>query len=188
MPNICQICQHKDRLEIDREIVQGTSLATIAKKYEVEYYSLYPHSKNHISRQLAQVAEKKLLIENEGLLDLIKSIITRAEDIFSRNYEKKNDNLALKALDSQRNTIQLLSNISAQLHAAKIAEIQLQKDLAGTGKEDIQRKFAENIQILNTEELLVFQRLNNKIAHQNNDLIINGNRVLVINQRLAHEE
>jgi transposase-like protein len=181
----CSICTHKDRLAIDREVVQGNSLASIARKYEVEYHALFSHANKHISRQLVQVAEKKLMIESEGLMDLIKSIIERAEDIFTRNYTAGKDLTALKALSTQKDTIQLLSNISAQLHAAKIAEIQLQKELSGDGKEEEERKFAENIKILTTEELLVFQRISNKIEHQNNDLIINNSRVLVINQRLA---
>jgi transposase-like protein len=159
----------------------GGGLAKVARDFGVEYHSLYQHSQNHISRQLASVMEKKGLIESNELLETITKIITRAEDIFKRNYEAKKDELALKALDSQRATIQLLSNISAQLHAAKIAELQLLKEKRGVTDEQLKLTYQKNLSILSMEELIVFERLQNKIIHQNTDKIINGNRVLVYN-------
>jgi len=178
MSNVCSICTDRNRLAIDREIVKGGSLAKIAKEFQVPYHSLYAHAQDHISRQLSKVFAKQELIVGNELLETINKIISRAEKIFQRNFDAKKDVTALKALDSQRNTIQLLSNISAQLHAAKIAELQLQKDKSGQLEEEKQIKFQEDIKILAFEELKVYQRIVNKINHQNNERIISGNRVI----------
>lgn len=178
MANVCTICNHPNRLQIDREIVEGKNLARIAKDFDVPYHSIYQHSIKHISRQLAVVMEKKGLMEGDQLLETINKIITRAERIFRRNYNDKKDLLALKALDSQRNTIQLLSNISAQLHAAKIAELQLAKDSGEDVKAQQEAEYQEKIVILSIEELKVYGRLVNKITNQNADIIIRNDKVL----------
>ena len=54
MAQICRICSHKNRLQIDKEIVTNGNLTKISKKYDVSYSSLYSHAQNHISRQLAK--------------------------------------------------------------------------------------------------------------------------------------
>lgn len=181
MSNVCTICNHARRIEIDRQIVEGKNLSQIAKTFDVPYHSIYQHSQKHISRQLATVMEKKLTIEGNELMEVITKIIHRAERIFRRNEKAGKDLLALKALDSQRNTIMLLSNISAQLHSAKMAELQLAKDNGEDRQAQLQKQFEINLAILSTDELLVYERLVNKINHQNGDKIISQSRVLVKN-------
>ena len=174
MSNSCTICNHARRLEIDRQIVEGKNLAKIAREFDTSYQSVYAHSQKHITRQLLAVADKKLMIEGNELLETISKI-------FRRNYNDKKDLLALKALDSQRNTIQLLSNISAQLHAAKIAELQLAKDNGEDKQAQLEQEYQNKIQILSIEELKVYQRLQNKILHQNSDIIILDSKVRRLN-------
>ena len=155
MSQVCLICTNSQRLEIDRRIVHGDSIASIARDFEVSYDSLFSHSKKHISRQLVKAVEQKVMIEGNELMEIIQRIIERAESIFKRNFEKGNDATALKAIDSQRNTIQLLANISAQLHAAKMAELELQKEKNGLTREQEEESFKEQICVLSMEELIV---------------------------------
>jgi hypothetical protein len=185
MSQSCIICNHPKRLEIDRKIVEGTNLKKIARDYEVPYHSLYPHAQKHVSRQLAKAVETRLMIEGNELLETITKIIQRAENIFDRNYKKGFDVTALKALDSQRNTIQLLSNISAQLHQAKMAELALMKEKGGQTELQAREEYQEKLVVFNSEELLVYQRLINKLSNQNDDRIIKNSRVLVYNNRLT---
>jgi len=171
MPNRCTICLHARRLEIDHAICAGGALAPIAKDYGLQYSALANHAHHHITRQLTTAIEKKQIAFGEELLETIQSIITRAENIFTRNYQAKKDFLALKALDSQRNTIQLLSNIASQLHAAKMAELELERKTKGTDALSQELKLRENLKKLSTRELKLYQRLCAKIANQNNDPI-----------------
>jgi hypothetical protein len=178
MTNVCAICSHKRRLEIDREIVQGKNLSKIARDYDVSYDSVFNHSKVHISRQLAKALEQKMQIEGNNLMETIQSILDRAEDIFQRNYDAGKDLTALKAIDSIRNTIQLLNNISAQLHAAKMAELQLEKENLGDNKQKESEQYMKLIKILSFDELLVYQRLIDKIGNQTTDKIILNSKVI----------
>jgi hypothetical protein len=179
--NDCSICIHPKRLEIDRELVKGRPVAALARSFAVSSDSLYRHAQNHVSRQLAQAYEKQQLVEGSELLDTINRIIARAEDIFNRSYEAKHDVTALKALDSQRNTIDLLAKISYQLHQAKLAELQLLKEKSGDTFEQAEQEYRRNISVLSDEELPVYERFINKIFHQNADKIISNGRVLVKN-------
>jgi hypothetical protein len=181
MSHACHCCNLPKRLELDRLIVEGKNLSKLSKEFGVPYHSIYAHAQHHITRQLATVMEKKAFLEGDALLETIQSIITRADDIFTRNYKKEKDITALKALAEIRSTIQLLSNIASQLHSARIAELQLAKDNGEGKQEQYEREFAEKLVILSTEELKVFIRLQNKVLHQNADIIISNRKVLVLN-------
>jgi len=184
MPNVCTICTHPQRLEIDKKIVSGGStLAEIAKFYSIQsYHALWNHAQLHISRSLAKAAEKSMMIENNELMDIITRILKRTEDIFVRNYDNKRDLLALKALDSQRNTIQLLSNISAQVHAAKMCEIELARKNSGEEEEQRKLKYQEDLKVLTFDELEVYERFVNKLLHHNADIIVKDGRVMAHNR------
>lgn len=187
MSNVCQVCQHKDRLAIDRKIVLGGVLTELASEFGVEYHNLWQHAHNHVTKQLAQAMEKKSLIQGNELLDIVTKIIQRADDIFTRNYNAKRDDMALKALSEQRNTIQLLSNISAQLHSAKMAELELQERKKGDNEEQRKTEYVKNLSILSIDELKVYERLQYKVFHQNADKIISNGRVLVKNTDFTNE-
>ncbi len=168
----CKICAHRKRLQIDREVVKGGNLTKIAKKFGIPYSSLYAHSQNHITRQLAQAMDKKLTIESFDLLSRIDLIIERAEKIFTRNYENNKDFLALQALNSQRSTLELLSKISYALHQAKMEEAELQRELNKEPEEEAEREYMERMKILTTPELEMLQKLSDKIEEQSDIIII----------------
>ncbi len=173
MTMACKICNHPNRLEIDREVVKGTSTATIARNFDLNYNALSNHTMNHISRQLAQVWEKRALEENMNLLGRIDLIIQRAEDIFLRNYKARKDNIALKALDNQKNTMELLVKISYSLHQAKLAELEIQRHESGevqTDKRDAISK--ENWNVLNETEQSVLKMLFVKMHTKDKDMIV----------------
>ena len=172
MGMICKICSHPRRLDMDRRIVQGDAIAKIAKDFGVSYSSLYSHSREHISRQMMQHADKVKLEESHELLAKIDGIITRAEDIFQRNYKKGKDIVALKALSEQRSTIQLLASISYALHQAKLQELEIRKMESGEADFQEKEEFRERLQVLTTAELKMFQRIMNKVEEQDPEIIV----------------
>jgi hypothetical protein len=190
MSHACHICNHARRLEIDRLIVEGKNLAKLSKEFDVPYHSIYQHSQKHITRQLATVMGNKQLAIGEELLQTINEIITTAKVILKRNFEKKDkdhDLVALKAVDSVRNTIQLLSNISSQLHSARMAELQLEKDQSGETEQQLKEQQQAALRILSNEELPVYLRLVNKVLNQNSDKIISNGKVLKPNYNMNKE-
>jgi hypothetical protein len=169
----CKICNHPNRLEIDREVVKGLSLAAIARKFDVNYNGLSNHANNHIARQLAQVWEKRALEEKTNMLERIEQIVDRAEDIFNRNYKAKKDSLALKALDSQRNTFDLLLKISTALHQAKLVELEIKRQESGIAEAESKNAItAENLKVLNPTEQNLLKQLLLKVVRRDADMKI----------------
>lgn len=160
----CSICTHKARLEIDREIVNGKSLQSISRQFVVSSAAISHHSRAHLSHQLVRAYEQKELEESMNLLGRIDTILHHAENIFERNYAARHDVTALKALDSQRQTIDLLARISMFLHQAKAAELQ-----AAQGDREAQRQAeAEDLASLMADrltpaELELFEQLSARV-------------------------
>lgn len=165
----CAVCGHKKRLEIDKEIISGGNLTELAKRYGINYNTMYFHAKNHISRQLLTYENQQKLIQNTDLLQKIDNIITKTEDIFRRNYEKKKDIVALKALSTQKGVLELLAKISFEIHASRQLDIQTTNEEA---EEQKQTEFAESIKVLTMSELLMLEHLQKKIETQDKNFII----------------
>lgn len=163
MPQSCRICNHPERLQIDREIIDGKSKSGIASRHGVPAHSVSYHAENHLSRQLTQAYEKRSLAESADLMGRIDKIIDRAEQIFSRNYERDTatgDLTALKALGEQRCTIELLAKISAYLHEARLLELQSNRDHL---QQEREAEYSEQLKRLTLEELDVLQYLQAKM-------------------------
>ena len=166
MSGVCTICNHKKRLRIDQELVQGLNMSEMTRKYGVGKDALAHHKKNHISRQLVQAWQKKEMDHAGDMLERIEGIVDRAEDIFTRNYEAKKDGVALKALSEQRSTFELLAKIAAHLHQIKAQEGE--QDRAKDEREN-QEAVAEGLQLLTDDELAVLQNLQLKMGMYKKD-------------------
>lgn len=127
MTKVCTICGNDQRLEMEREYIKGKSVNSISKKYGVSYEALNNHVKNHLSYQLTSQWEKKLSQQNSDLLNELEDILQKAKSIFDRNYDKGRDRIALESLNSQRNAIQLLAQITVKMHEVKTMEIEQQE-------------------------------------------------------------
>ncbi len=166
----CTICSHSKRLQIDREIIEGGNLSKIARKYKVSYNAIYYHSNNHLTRQLIQAYATKETNENFDLLGRIDKIVTRTEKIFHRNFDEGKDGVALKALDSQRNTFELLAKISYTLHQVKLAEIECMTiDKQENTKH---QEFANKMDVLNMPEMEMLNKLVKKVENSDAKTII----------------
>lgn len=166
MSQNCTICGHPEVKAINRRLVQHESLAKISQEYGVNYDALYRHSRNHVPKQLLKVYEKKELAENFNLMSKIDFLVAETEDIYNVARQGGKDLLALKSLDSLRNHYQLLINISAQMHAQKVLELELQKTKNAADIENVTAQSVERYSRLTTPELKEYQRLVNKMLKE----------------------
>lgn len=169
MSNKSLILCHPDRLAMERAYLQGQSIAKIARDYGVSDDSLRNHLQNHMSRQLVKAYEKKELDGSMNLLAEIDDIIAHTKEIFKRNFDKGADVTALKALDSQRSTLELLCKISAYLHQTKLLE--LAENENSFQKEQV-ADFSDRLKVLTTPELEMLISLQKKIDSQDKRIII----------------
>ena len=169
----CTVCNHPQRIEIDRSIACGMAHAKIARDFGVSADAVRHHSENHLTRQLVAWMEKKEAIESHNLIAKIDDILLKTKLIFERNYSEKKDYLALKALDSQRNTLELLSKIAFALHQARANELEMER-LRNQEKEDADIKLclSEFMGRLSDEEQCLFTLLIQKASGEIDEIVI----------------
>jgi len=168
----CSICQNPQRREIDHRLVSGASCASVAREFSVSVNSLHNHLASHITRQLTTALAHKQTEEDFNLLEKIDTMLGLGQVIFQRNFDKEADVTALKALDSQRNTISLLVQVSAQLHASKEADLAILRLQSTEGSEEDQETYAEALTFLSTPELRVFQSLLLKLENKTHEDVL----------------
>lgn len=167
MAKKCIICQSPNRLDIDKQILSGVSLAKISRDYGVPYNSVARHAKYDITRQLATAFHKKMQVEDFNLLNKIDELLAKAEDIFNRNYDKGRDGMALKALAEQRLVFDLILRISMALHEIKQME---EADIIEMNGQMEQAQLEQSMQVLTFEELEIFERLTRKLETQDRSI------------------
>ena len=175
---VCKICSDSRVYEINQAIISGGNLSKIAKKYNLSYNSLYGHSINHLPKKLVKVFEKKELDKSSNIMQRIDDMLNKAQTIFDLSFEEGKHLTALKSLDAERSTLQLLLNISAQMHAQKQLELEILKQKTGGADEEKQEQVSHAMKILSTEELQVLNRLAQKMSRQNSDIVIKEARVM----------
>ena len=165
MGQSCQVCIHIAVKKINEELVSGQSVPKLSRKYNLSLNSLYAHRDNHLPRQLVTGYQIKQTNHAVQMRDKIDQIIDKAEDIFERNYQKKRDGMALKALDSQRQTFELLLKISQfLLEAEQVSSSQNEEDIIRKYKEEQQQDIDEKISIFTEQEKHLLMMLNVKMV------------------------
>lgn len=160
MSMACSICNHPKRLEIDRALVAGKSYQMLANEYGVDWQALRRHKQDHLSRQLSKAYQMQEAAESMDLLTRIEDILSKAQKIFDRNYEKGKDGLALKALSEQRSTIELLAKIAAFLHESRAAELQASQS---QNEDESTKENQRRLSVLTFDEILILQALHKKM-------------------------
>lgn len=124
----CKICNHPERLEIDRQLIQGTARLGIARKYNFNPSSVDFHAKEHLSRQLLKSHEIKERIDSTKLLDEVETCLNKTKDILFQAELDKKATLQLQAIREIRSTIELLLKLGIDL-----ARLQQERELAENG-------------------------------------------------------
>jgi len=175
MGQLCKVCSHPKRLEIDRMIVSGLSKPEIGRMFGISNDSIRGHAQEHLSRQLVQAFEQKSITQSSELINRIEDLLTKARTIFDRNFEKEKDLVALKALAEQRNTIALIASIAAYLHESRALELQVEQERTkvaadASSKEFISLAFSR----LNDKEMDLWIALHERIRGERSEPVVPG--------------
>lgn len=139
----CTICNHSQRVEIDKALVAGATYREIAQRFGVSRDALYRHRKNgHIAEQIAKAAKKKEIkqakevqaailaqeaqevADAQTILDEVSRLKDRALTILARA-ETEGTREACMALREVRGIVELLAKIQGQLSDAPTVNITL---------------------------------------------------------------
>lgn len=102
VPRKCTTCQHDNRLQIDRDLVSGKSMAGIARENDLAYHCIEYHKKNCLSRQMLKYAETREIAFAETIVKDISSVYQRVMDILDRAERKNKSYLFLEAAKELR--------------------------------------------------------------------------------------
>ena len=169
MANACTICNHSNRLDIDRALVAGRSHAGISREFGVSDDALRNHMDNHLSRQLIKSNELKKAMESGNLLNEIEDLLTRSKHIMRRAEHDGRLTLALNAIKETRGTLELMSKIAVTLHQIRAQELEAERMQNNAGQEAIQQ---EGLERLSTPELDMLMALYEKMAGERNDDVV----------------
>ena len=81
MPQMCKICTHPERAQIDLALGRGISGPQISKRHKVPIFSLYRHRKAHLSWELQA---KLRAIGKPSEIDLEELRHTESEGLLQR--------------------------------------------------------------------------------------------------------
>lgn len=167
MAQICQVCNHSKRLEIDRQLVQGISHTKIAQDYGVSMWSVRAHAENHLSRQLVKSVELKQAMQNAGLVNEIESLLNKSKSILNKAEADGKLNLALNAIRETRGTLELMAKICATIYQIQAQELQAQQ-----GIDDDATRTQEGLEKLSDAELNMLMALTEKMRGERKDDVI----------------
>ena len=80
----CTVCPHPQRAAIDRDLVAGVSIRSLARQYELGRDALMRHKAAHVSSALVRVTERRETRQAASLLDKLADLIERTETMLEQ--------------------------------------------------------------------------------------------------------
>ena len=115
MPRRCTICDHSDLGQINKNLVDGLPLRTIADRWAVSKTALIRHKTKHLPASLVAAKEAKEVASADTLLANVCKLQRRAERILRKAERAGDHRTALAAIREVRSTIELLARLLGEL-------------------------------------------------------------------------
>jgi hypothetical protein len=175
----CKVCNHINRVEIDRMLCQGKSYQNIANLYDIQAQAIRRHKESgHVNRQMITAIEHRDILEGHNLLNEIDALVDRTKVILDKAEKKERLDTALRGISELRSTYELLSKIAFALHDAKCKELALAQFSDGSQRREEEEAYAKKVlDRLTDSESVLLARLIEKVNGEHNDLIEPGQRL-----------
>jgi hypothetical protein len=116
-------------VEIDAALVApNTSFRRLEKRYGISRTSLMRHKEHHLSPALVAV-HKARVVEGSAraILDELREVAERQEEIYLAAHRVRNAQQALDALKAKRQTLELVARITGELDERPQVTVNLQQ-------------------------------------------------------------
>jgi len=110
-----RICTHPQRDEIDRALVSGQALRTIADHYPVSKTSLIRHKQSHIPQTLTESVKVEEIARADSLLEEVCDLQAKALDILEQAEVNGDFHTAVYAIREARGSLELLAKLVGKL-------------------------------------------------------------------------
>ena len=133
----CSACLHPRLAELNREIVRGSALNAVSRRFGLSQSAVHRHAKNHLSdetrkellidfkRERAAAIDKEVNQDRVDISSGLQRIIREIECILNRSKESGDDQLALSALRDMKNTLLDLGRLHGQLQNVTTLQIKV---------------------------------------------------------------
>jgi hypothetical protein len=118
MPQICSICRHEKRDEIEKAIFGGEPLRKIAKHYGASPAAVFRHKRAHLSTALLQSKRAADEIKANTLFDRLRAINRETEAILAQARRSENQAVALHAIARLEKQLEFEARFLASLSAS----------------------------------------------------------------------
>jgi hypothetical protein len=118
MPRTCSICSHPARDQVNADVVAGTALRGIARRFAVSEDALLRHRMAHLPVALTRAHEAAEVAHADSLLDQLRGLEAKALAILTHAEEAGDLRTALLAIGQARNCLELLAKLEGELENA----------------------------------------------------------------------
>ncbi len=131
MPRTCTICNHEERTDIDKALVDGESFRNITRRFgtkkKITISALKRHKDAHLPKKLTKAKQADTIIQSNNLLDQIQGYLDKTDAIFTTVSQGKKPDLktALLALKEVRGYLELLARARGELEPEGMIKIQV---------------------------------------------------------------
>lgn len=122
----CAACTHPKRDELDSAIVAGQTLRAIGKQYGMSASAVLRHRDRHLSPALAAIAAQRKEEAAGTLVEQVRQLIRRADELYLAAAKDGRSSAALAALKEMRGQLELLGRATGELKDTSPVTINLQ--------------------------------------------------------------
>ena len=116
MPRTCSICTNEAKYEIDRELVAGRPLRSVAERFSVSVAALHRHrQQGHIASAIARAHEASDVSNADTLLAHVEDLRERALIVLAAAERAGDLRAATAAIREARGCLDLLGRVTGEL-------------------------------------------------------------------------
>lgn len=115
MSRHCTACEHSERVEIDRQLIEGKSFRNITEHFSLSLGALHRHKSDHIDENLAKAKEAQEAAQADNLLGQVRELQKKALSILSKAEAAKDYRTATGAIREARGCLELLAKLLGDL-------------------------------------------------------------------------
>jgi len=133
----CQCCAHPRRPGLDRDVVRGDKLASVARKYGLKSDAVHRHVRNHLTEEMrreiavelkrdrAQAVATELNDERLDISNTYDALARRVERLITKAEEADNDTLALASMEGLRKVLHDIATMQGKLAQQLTVQVSL---------------------------------------------------------------
>ena len=132
-----QCCRHPRVDELNRDLVRGTAVRAVARKYGLNDDAVSRHSKTHLTdekrreiavelkRERAQAVATELNDERLDIANTYEALARRVERLITKAEEEGNDGLALASMEGLRKVLHDIATMQGKLAQQLTVQVSL---------------------------------------------------------------